>query len=205
MKIALEPSRVFMSSDFHAYHRNICTGTTTWQTGAGSKLRDFENEVLMTEQLAKNINDKVGENDILIHLGDWSFGGKDKIKIFRDMLNCKRVIAQAGNHDGNIIKDEALQGLFYRWYGDFEVSPIVKHIIGGKTYVCSHYAMKVWENSHHGWRHLYGHSHHSLPDDPHSLSIDVGVDGYNLSPLSFVEVEEIMSKKIWKPVDHHIA
>lgn len=187
-------------SDAHAFHKNICRGSSTWPSGS---MRDFDNELLMTEQLAKNINDKVGAEDILIHLGDWSFGGKDKIKLFRDMINCKRIIGQAGNHDQHILKDESLQRLFYRWYGDFEVSPLVKHSVGGNTYICSHYALRVWENSHHGWRSLHGHSHGSLPDDDSYLSFDVGVDCHGLNPLSFVEVEEIMSKKVWKPVDHH--
>ena len=48
-------------------------------------------------------------------------------------------------------------------------------------------------------------SHGSLIDNPNSFSIDVGVDCHNLFPLSFVEVEEIMSKKVWKSVDHHKA
>lgn len=41
-------------------------------------------------------------------------------------------------------------------------------------------------------------------DDPNSLSFDVGMDCHNLMPLSFNEVEEILSKKIHKPVDHHM-
>ena len=200
MKIKLSPDRVFVSSDFHAFHKNICTGTTQWASGS---MRDFPNEVLMTEKLAENINSKVGPDDILIHLGDWSFGGKDKVKIFRDMLNCKFIIGQKGNHDYNILKDKNLQDLFWKWYGDFDVDPIVQYVIGGKTYLCSHYSMNIWENSHHGWRDLFGHSHGNLPDNPNSLSFDVGVDCHNLFPLSFVEIEERMSKKTYMPVDHH--
>ncbi len=40
----------------------------------------------------------------------------------------------------------------------------------------NHYAQRVWEHSHHGSWHVYGHSHGSLPDDIKSKSIDVGVD-----------------------------
>jgi len=29
----------------------------------------------MNDTLVNNINEMVGENDVLIHLGDWSFGG----------------------------------------------------------------------------------------------------------------------------------
>jgi calcineurin-like phosphoesterase family protein len=200
MKIELPPERVFICSDYHAFHKNICRGTTTWEKGS---MRDFDNEVLMTEQLAKNTNSKVGVDDILIHLGDWSFSGKDKVKIFRDMINCKNIIALKGNHDYNILKNKDLQQLFTKWYGEVDVDPIVHFTVGKHRYVCSHYSLNVWEDSHHGIRNLFGHSHNSLPDNVNSLSMDVGVDCHDLFPLSFVEVEEIISKKVWKPVDHH--
>ena len=31
------------------------------------------------------------EDDFLIHLGDWSFGGFDSIKEFRSRINCKNI------------------------------------------------------------------------------------------------------------------
>jgi calcineurin-like phosphoesterase family protein len=63
--------------------------------------------------------------------------------------------------------------------------------------------MKVWNKSHHGAWHLYGHSHGSLPDDINSLSFDVGVDSHDYKPISYEEVKRIMKKKIFKPLDHH--
>lgn len=71
----------------------------------------------------------------------------------------------------------------------------------------SHYAHRVWRGSHRGVWHLYGHSHGSLADDPHALSMDVGVDvrGYGYWPLSFDEIREAMAQKDWRPVDHHGA
>jgi len=63
--------------------------------------------------------------------------------------------------------------------------------------------MRVWNKSHHGALNLYGHSHGSLPDDPHALAIDVGVDCHNFTPISFEQVKKIMSKKTFKPIDHH--
>jgi len=194
------PERVFISSDFHFHHKQLCKGISTWPSGGQ---RDFPDEISMTDKLIENINSKISPEDILIHLGDWSFNGKDKVKLTRDKINCKKIVSCKGNHDTWIVKDSTLQSLFWKWYGDDDTDPIIRIKVNGKTYICGHYAMKVWENSHHGWRHLYGHSHNSLTDDPNSLSFDVGVDCHNLFPLSFVEVEEIMSKKEYKPVDHH--
>jgi calcineurin-like phosphoesterase family protein len=82
--------------------------------------------------------------------------------------------------------------------------------------VLCHYAMRVWNKAHYSVRLAYGHSHSTLPDDPNSLSMDVGVDniakllavdgslkqeGYR--PISIDEFEVYMSKKTWKPKDHH--
>jgi calcineurin-like phosphoesterase family protein len=74
---------------------------------------------------------------------------------------------------------------------------------GIQDIVLLHYAMRVWNKSHHGAFHCYGHSHHSLPDDPNALSMDVGVDGWDYAPLSYREIKAFMKKKTWKPVDHH--
>ena len=45
---------------------------------------------------------------------------------------------------------------------------------GKQGIVLCHYAMRVWNKSHHGNFMLYGHSHGSLADDPNSMSFDVG-------------------------------
>ena len=39
--------------------------------------------------------------------------------------------------------------------------------VNGQPIWLSHYAHRVWMRAHYGAWHLYGHSHHSLPDDPH--------------------------------------
>jgi len=63
--------------------------------------------------------------------------------------------------------------------------------------------MNVWDKCHHGSWHLFGHSHGSLPDNPNSLSFDVGCNIWGYEPLEFERVKEIMSHKTFKPIDHH--
>jgi calcineurin-like phosphoesterase family protein len=65
--------------------------------------------------------------------------------------------------------------------------------INGQYIWCSHYAHRVWNLSHHGSWHIYGHSHGSLP--PIGLSWDVGVDNNNYFPVSFDQLSEIMKKQ----------
>jgi calcineurin-like phosphoesterase family protein len=68
---------------------------------------------------------------------------------------------------------------------------------GQQSIVLFHYAMRVWNTSHHGSWSLYGHSHGTLSEDLTSRSIDVGVDVHNLFPISYEEVKAIMAKKQW--------
>jgi len=44
-------------------------------------------------------------------------------------------------------------------------------------------------------RHIYGHSHGRLPEVPHSLSMDVGVDTHDFRPWRYDEIADIMRKK----------
>ena len=59
-------NEVFLTSDTHAFHKNIARGTSVWAKG----YRDFDNEIEMTELLIDNFNKYVKPNDLLIHNGD---------------------------------------------------------------------------------------------------------------------------------------
>ena len=74
MKLVLEKGqRLWFTSDTHYNHANICSATTKW-TNAQRLTREFKSLSHMNDALVNNINALVGENDVLIHLGDWSFG-----------------------------------------------------------------------------------------------------------------------------------
>jgi calcineurin-like phosphoesterase family protein len=82
------------------------------------------------------------------------------------------------------------------------VPPESNNGVGQKIILC-HYAMKVWNESHHGTWQLYGHSHGSLPEDPNARQTDVGVDSWNYTPVSMEQLNILMAKKKWKPIDRH--
>jgi len=63
--------------------------------------------------------------------------------------------------------------------------------------------MRVWEKVHRGAWNWYGQSHGSLPDDPNALAFDCGVDCHDQKPLNFHDVQKIMAKKTFVPIDHH--
>jgi calcineurin-like phosphoesterase family protein len=77
-------TNIWVTSDTHYNHKNICRGVTDWRTQDGSipekQTRNFSNLEKMNNAIVNNINEVVGQDDVLIHLGDWSFGGFEKIQ-----------------------------------------------------------------------------------------------------------------------------
>jgi hypothetical protein len=75
------------------------------------------------------------------------------------------------------------------------LSNVAEISIYGQPVVICHYAVRVWNRSHHGAWHLYGHSHGNIPDTPTSLSMDVGVDTHDFHPWHFDEINLLMTEK----------
>jgi calcineurin-like phosphoesterase family protein len=212
MKLVLEKGqRLFFTSDTHYAHSNICSATTNWSVNEGYA-RQFNSLNHMNDTLVNNINCMVGEDDILIHLGDWSFGGFDKIQEFRDRIVCKNIHLILGNHDHHIERNkEGIQDLFssINQYLRLEVRrPVSKSMMDRYTFICMHYPIASWHDMNQGVIHLHGHVH--LP--PHlklaeGKAMDVGVDGNNLEPISLDKILSIMKdrpiKKLALPKDHH--
>lgn len=119
MKIKLKPmQQVFFTSDTHFGHKNICKATSTWTEGRGNKTRDFQSLTQMNLTLIEKINAKVGEDDILFHLGDWSFGGIENIWSFRSQIICKNIHIIPGNHDHHIESDKILPNCHWDIYDE---------------------------------------------------------------------------------------
>ena len=180
----------FFTSDTHFDHKNI-TGpkVSEWLSG----YRNFDDTNEMNEILIKNWNDKVKPGDIVCHQGDVSFGSAERCRVFLQRLNGTKFLC-IGNHEKPALANRDMFA---------DVRDVCEIKVGNQRIFLSHYAHRVWNKSHRGVWHLYGHSHGSLPDDPKSNSFDCGVDCHNFAPLSFDEVAAIMAKKTYASVDHH--
>ena len=211
MKIILEKDQnLFFTSDTHYGHANICSATTQW-VNATNLTRDFESLEHMNNKIINNINVKVGEDDILIHLGDWSFGGFDNIKQFRDRIDCKNIHLTYGNHDHHIRNNkEDIQSIFSSTqdYLHLDIRRPNGKLMDKFSFVCMHYPIASWNGMNDGVIHLHGHVH--LP--PHlriadGRAMDVGVDGNGLDPISLDEVLALLMnqpiQKLTLPQDHH--
>ncbi len=184
---------LFFTADTHFGHANIIKHCR----------RPFADARTMDAAIIDRINTVVGPDDWLSHLGDFSFRGGDP-GAYRARIRCKNIVLVLGNHDPCLADGTAKPG-FAALFRSVHSLLNVNFQVDGRPQICvlCHYAMRVWDRCHHGTWHLYGHSHGSLPDDPHALSWDVGVDVNDFSPLSVPQVAEIMSKKRFAPVDHH--
>ena len=192
-KLSFTKEQVFISSDFHGYHKNICKGITTW---SNKECRNFQNEEEMTTYIINNINKYVSWDSLLIHLGDWTFGGKEKIKKLRDRINCRNIINIQGNHD--FFVEEFTSDLF------LEFTQIGYYRIENQSIICSHYPLWQWHEQGRDVWNLHGHLHGKEDDILKQIheykSFDCGIDNAfkligEYKPFSFLEIEEYVKDK----------
>jgi calcineurin-like phosphoesterase family protein len=165
----------------------------------------------MNDRLVAGINASVGQDDILFHLGDWSFGGFDSIRQFRDRLVCKNIHLILGNHDQHIARNkDDVQEIFSSVHNVLDL--VVKWNVGTPMqdeakFMLMHFPIASWDNLARGVIHLHGHVH--LP--PHrrigpGKMMDVGVDGNGLNPIILNDVLTLMKNqpiRSMMPNDHH--
>jgi calcineurin-like phosphoesterase family protein len=177
--------KTFFTSDTHFGHANIIKYCK----------RPFSSTEEMDNALIHNWNSVVGPEDTVYHLGDFAVGGGPAAPYLR-RLNGKIQFC-LGNHDKRLMRSYLDSG----W--EFDIPHLREVTVDKQEIILCHYAMKVWNGSHKGHWQLYGHSHGTLPDDPTTLSCDVGVDCWNYFPVSMEQLRDKMKTKTYKPVDHH--
>ena len=198
---------VWITSDTHYHHKNICRGVTNWRTQDGKipidQTRNFKDLDEMDSVIINNINQKVGPNDTLIHLGDVAFGGFEKIGEFLDRLVCKNVHLVLGNHDQHITKNrENIRDRFLSVSNYLEVS------IDDVNFVLCHYPYASWNKLGKGSIHLHGHVHFSAKDKwGKGKRLDVGMDGNGYFPYKITEIVHMMDRRQIRSemdLDHHL-
>jgi len=154
----------FVTGDLHLGHRKIPLYTGRrfclderelglLDSGSMNWVPSDESINRMEEYLLGKINDTVGVDDRLYILGDFCFGPMgNKIgqwaERYRKSINCKDVQLIWGNHDNRRIApvfQKTFERCRMRW--------------GNTRIILTHCAHAVWEGSHGGGWHLYGHSH----------------------------------------------
>lgn len=173
---------IFFTADLHLGHANIIKHCN----------RPFANVDEMDEGLIKNWNSVVARGDLVYLLGDFAMPEKQpnvpSMKIYAryfHQLNGKKVLVK-GNHDH----------MSQEMYNHFtDVHDLKDMRIDRQFMTLCHYPMKSWNRSFHGAYQFFGHVHGRLPDIPHVLQMDVGVDCWDYTPVSWDKLKEVMDKK----------
>lgn len=133
----------------------------------------------MDDLMICNWNSTVGKKDRVIIVGDFAF---KRHAFYANALNGKKILV-IGSHD------KASQDVYNNCF--MEVTQRKTMIIKKQFFDINHCCLRVWERSHYGSIHLFGHSHGRL--NTFNLSFDVGVDvpANNYKPI---HIDEIMRR-----------
>ena len=179
-----EGNNIFFTSDTHFYHENIIKFCN----------RPFKNVEEMNQHIISKWNEKIPENGIVFHLGDFGFGTTSKLVWLRKKLNGK-IHLIIGNHDRKQLKDKV-------FYNCFESVSMQKYIyVENQAIYLNHCPFLCFDGVYRKnktWQ-LFGHVH-SGPNSSNGLDIprldllfptqyDVGVDNNDFSPISFYEIK----------------
>jgi len=148
--------KIFIISDTHFFHGNIIKYCN----------RPFNNYEEMNDELVKRWNSVVGENDVVLHLGDFAFKGK--AKLIRPKLN-GIIILIRGNHDQNLANDDGFL--------------IVEGKLIFKNYILTHYPMNK-DDIPEGYINIHGHIHHNKSH----YGVNVSAEQINYTPQLFSSV-----------------
>ncbi len=171
---------IWFTADFHLGHRNILRYCH----------RPFDTVEQMNATLLDRLNELIKERDLLYFLGDFCLGSADTAQSYLRQIRCKNIHVVFGNHDRVLRK---LPDHFI-WAKDLaEVS------VSSQKIVLCHYALRVWNHSHHGSWHLYGHSHGNLPEIPAMPAMDVGVDTHDFRPWHYEEIAQRLRSRPFAP------
>ena len=150
--------------------------------------RPFDYVEDMNEHIISQWNRVVKPKDIIYHLGNFSTGSKNQTKQILNRLN-GRINLIVGSEDSNsnvLSMRNKLASCNYR----LEIT--VNHYL----LTLNHYPQRRWNNDHQTNSFmLHGFTGHTLPPEFGKLTLDVGVDGFDFTPLHFDRVVEIMDQK----------
>ena len=186
----MERSRkLHVISDHHFEHANIILYCN----------RPFEDVDEMNEKLIEYWNQIVGEEDIVIHLGDFCLGSSSQAADVIRRLNGSIVLLWVPWHHDKWAADVGVTSPLYYLLTTKKLSLLgPMHILQYNDMTChlSHYPLRSWEAQHYGTVHIHGHSHGKYPQPlGGGLVFDAGVDACNFAPVRFEWIYKEWSKR----------
>lgn len=194
----------FWSSDWHLGHHNIIkfTGRPFWKEMpydhpfcgmVEAMVPDVE---AMNRTIIDNTNDLVGADDELWLVGDIVMGAFTSTIELIKSLRCRNIYLIPGNHDRNHHMYPKWKK-WQRYYDDVGITTLdakVRTEVGGHDVLVCHFPYRFTHISDDrysglrpdpidGWL-IHGHTHAKERVDYDSRSLHVGVDAWDLCPIS---------------------
>ncbi len=171
--------KIYFTSDTHFFHEKLI------------KLfaRPFNNSDEVNDTIIKNWNNEITKEDIIYHIGD--FGHDDitteQINNILEKLNFKKIYLILGNHDNPTVFPQNEK---------FEILNDFRGNINNEYFHLYHYPLEVWDNSHKGSIHLYGHLHGALKYIPKIVNrTEVSVDCWEYKPIEYSKLIKFLNGK----------
>jgi calcineurin-like phosphoesterase family protein len=189
MKLSGDLNRIFFTSDHHFGHTNIIKYSQ----------RPFGGASEMDQALIENWNAVVQANDLVFHLGDFTFH-QNASKYFAALNGQIHILKLEWHHDRRWLEHESHKQLLSKSGHVVQFLPALTVLscaaLGDAKYplpiTISHYPMAEWEASHHRAWHLHGHSHGQYLDPNNRKCLDVGVDAMKYQPVSLEQLRVLM-------------
>lgn len=170
---------IFYTADLHLHHKNCIRFDN----------RPFNTVEEMTDKIIENWNAKVTPKDSVYILGDFSFSkDAEAVNNVLKRLNGNIYLIR-GNHDHFLKKAAFNKALLQGIYDLKSISD------GDKQVVLCHYPLAVWDRSHYGSIHLYGHVHNqkeACERHPNLKGMvnayNVGLMNWNYEPVTLAEI-----------------
>ncbi|MGF7047142.1 calcineurin-like phosphoesterase family protein [Paenibacillus sp. DS2015] len=158
---------VYFTSDHHFGHKNIIDFES----------RPFTDVEEMNEYMITSWNARVGKEDKVFHLGDFSFLNQDKTREIVNKLNGYKVLIM-GNHDRGRTRNWWLEAGFN------EVSELP--LIYKDFFFLTHEPMYM--NKHMPFVNVHGHTHGQKYEGKNYFNICV--EHWDYKPLSFEQIRD---------------
>lgn len=177
-----QAKRIWFTADHHFGHANIIKYCE----------RPFASVEEMNSEMISRWNEVVRLDDIVYHLGDFTL----ETSILKYAVNLNGYIKIIpGGHDHRWLKKEMNIGCGIETLPQLYLIEIDAYSDYSAEFplllVLCHYAMRVWDRSHYGSLHLFGHSHGRLENTERSM--DVGVDSHDFYPISLEQILETLN------------
>jgi calcineurin-like phosphoesterase family protein len=187
--LILHGEPVWFTSDTHFGHARIIE-----MNG-----RPFNDVETMDKTLIDNWNERIGQDDIVFHLGDFAFGNTCYWDSILEQLN-GRIYLVWGNHDRKYCNRK------HNYPKIVNIADQMVLNIKNRTVILNHYPFLCYAGTYRPFQtyQFFGHVHTSKfshgQDIPRleylfPTQYDVGVDNNKYKPISFNEIDEIIRQR----------